>query len=303
MADNLTDRAGLQAAADVRAAGFAVDARPSTQRLLLEGEARLAGCSATARLDAELLLARALGCPRSGLLAWPERTVEPDRAADFRELLVRAASGEPLAYLLGEREFWSLPLVVTSAVLVPRPETELAVERCLALCPERTALRAADLGTGSGAIALALASERPLWQLAATDCSAEALQVARLNGTRLGLERIEFLRGDWFEPLGGRRFELLVSNPPYVAADDPALVVLRHEPRLALTPGRDALQALARLIHGAPSHLQPGGWLVLEHGADQGPAVAQLLRTTGYAHICQHRDLAGHVRVSEGQWP
>ena len=244
--------------------------------------------AASAELDAELLLAHALDLPRARLRSHPETLADPQRLPRYLELIERRAAGEPLAYLTGWREFWSLQLTVSPAVLVPRPETELLVERALAL---RTAPygRVADLGTGSGAVALALASERPHWQITATDIAAEALAVARANAARLGLTGIEFRRGSWYEPLAGERYELLVSNPPYVAADDPALRAdaLAHEPRHALTAGEDALASLRALVRGAPQHLAPGGWL--------------LLVLAGFRSVRSHRDLAAHERVTEGQ--
>jgi release factor glutamine methyltransferase len=267
----------------------------------LRGAAALGACSPAARqLDAELLLAHALALPRARLRSHPEATAGADVARRYRELLERRATGEPLAYLTGEKEFWSLPLRVTAAVLVPRPETELLVERGLAVGPKDRA-RAADLGTGSGAIALALAAERPNWQVLATDVSEAALGIARANARALALERVQFRRGSWFEPLGAERFDLIVSNPPYVAADDPALGALQHEPRLALTPGNDALGALREIIRGAPAHLLPGGWLLLEHGATQGEAVRRELALAGMRYIRSHPDLAGLERATEGQ--
>ncbi len=271
--------------------------------LLRAGEEQLAaaqpGAPLSGQLDSQLLLAHALGVARSELLAHPERGVGRAPAGTFRALLRRRAGGEPLAYLTGWREFWSLPLEVTPAVLIPRPETELLVERALALGPERA--RVADLGTGSGAIALALAHERPAWQVTATDHSGEALQVAQRNAGRLGLARIQWRHGDWFAALGGATFELLVSNPPYVAATDPALAALGFEPRTALTPGDDALACLRALAQGAPGHLERGGWLILEHGATQAAAVRAALVAAGFAHVRSHRDLAGHERCTEGQ--
>ena len=256
-----------------------------------------------ASLEVELLLAHVLAVPRARLKSHPEEPVEPAAAERFLALLGRCAAGEPLAYLTGRREFWSLDLAVTPQVLIPRPETELLVERALALGPPGAA-RIADLGTGSGAIALALARERPRWHILATDASASALAVARANAAALGLSAIEFLAGSWFEPLAAARFDLIVSNPPYVAADDPALSsrALAFEPALALTPpGGDALASLRVLARGAPAHLVPGGWLLLEHGATQGREVRAELVGAGLAHVRSHRDLAGHERMTEGQ--
>ncbi|MGO9802289.1 MAG: peptide chain release factor N(5)-glutamine methyltransferase [Steroidobacteraceae bacterium] len=276
--------------------------------LLERGRERLRAAPGTpaaapaAVLDAEVLLAHTLGVPRAQLRSHPEAPVASAREQRYLELIARRVAGEPLAYLTGRREFWSLDLAVTPAVLIPRPETELLVERALALAVAPEA-RAADLGTGSGAMALALARERPRWRIVATDVSAAALAVARSNATALALERVEFLEGSWFEPLRGRRFNLLLSNPPYVAADDPAFAdpALGYEPRLALTPGRDALSCLRTLSHGAATHLEPGGWLLLEHGATQGEAVRGELVLAGLAHVRSHRDLAGHERMTEGQ--
>jgi release factor glutamine methyltransferase len=275
----------------------------SVASLLADGARTLAGRVDDARLEAQLLLARVLSVPRAQLHSHPEANADAAQAELYRRLLERRAAGEPLAYLTGRREFWSLELAVTPAVLIPRPETELLVERALVLGP-RGAARAADLGTGSGAIALALARERPGWHIVATDVSAPALAVARANATALGATGIEFLTGSWFEPLAGARFDLLVSNPPYVAADDPAFgePALGFEPALALTPpGGDAFAALCTLARGAAAHLLPGGWLLLEHGASQGPQVRAELVAAGFAHVRSHPDLAGHERMTEGR--
>jgi release factor glutamine methyltransferase len=270
--------------------------------LLADGTRTLAG-TANAALEVQLLLAHVLAVPRARLHSHPEASAAAEQAALYQRLLERRAAGEPLAYLTGRREFWSLDLAVTPAVLIPRPETELLVERALALGPPGAAC-AADLGTGSGAIALALARERPGWRIVATDVSLPALAVARANAAALGTTSIEFLAGSWFGPLAGARFDLLVSNPPYVAADDPALAspALAFEPALALTPpGGDALTALRLLARGAAAHLLPGGWLLLEHGAGQGPEVRAELVAAGFAHVRSHRDLAGHERMTEGR--
>ena len=288
----------------------AIQSAPATAaELLAAGAQRLrvlqAGSpQATPELDAELLLAHALGERRVRLRSHPEAIQPPDGARRFLELIERRAAGEPIAYLLGRKDFWTLELHVSPAVLVPRPETELLVERALALHPGPLA-RVADLGTGSGAIALALASERPGWQVTGTDISAEALAVARANAVKLGLERTELIEGDWLECLTGRSFELLLSNPPYVAAHDPALEQppLRREPHRALVAGEEGLADLRRIIRTAPGHLVPGGWLLLEHGASQAAAVAGELVGRGFAQVRSHRDLAGCERMTEGQWP
>ncbi len=266
---------------------------------LVEGLRRLSSV-----LDAEVLLAHVLGCDRTRLRTHPESPVDPDQVQAYGQALERRAGGEPVAYIVGYREFWSLRIAVSPAVLVPRPETELLVERALALRGVEEC-HVADLGTGSGAIALALAHERPAWRIVATDASSAALAVARANAHALGLAGIELVEGDWFAPLAGRTFDLILSNPPYVAPDDPVLgdAPLRFEPRAALTPpGADALSSLRSIVEGAPGHLGPGGWLLLEHGATQAADVASLLVARGFAHVRSHTDLAGRERMTEGHW-
>jgi release factor glutamine methyltransferase len=300
-ADNLAEPAAAGAAAE----------RRGLRQLLQGGIDALRAHEPNAPLAAEVLLAHVLNRPRAALLTQDELPIGAAAAALYRALIARRIDGEPIAYLTGQREFWSLPLNVTPAVLIPRPETELLVERTLALLPISTAaaagaaagaVRVADLGTGSGAIVLALASERPGWLLTATDQSEAALTVARGNAARLNLGPIEFLTGDWLAPLNGRRFEAIVSNPPYIAGGDAALAALRHEPGEALSPGPSGLEALRLLISQAPPHLESGGWLLLEHGADQADAVAAALVAAGYARVRCHRDLAGRDRVTEGRW-
>jgi release factor glutamine methyltransferase len=273
--------------------------------LVAQGTQRLAAgpaAGASPGLDAELLLAHALGTTRTWLRAHGESLVAAAPSARYCALVERRRAGEPLAYIVGEKEFWSLKLAVSPAVLVPRPETELLIEQALALHPGPHA-RVLDLGTGAGAIALALASERPGWEITATDLSPAALQVARANACSLKLKHVELLQGSWYEPVAGRTFELIVSNPPYIAEDDPALLdpALRHEPRLALTPGADALASLRAIIAGAPAHLGRGGWLLLEHGSGQAPPVQRELVVQGLRHVRSHLDLAGHPRVSCAQ--
>ena len=270
---------------------------------LLRAATRRLAAGASARLDAELLLAALRGGGRSRLHARADELVDAALAARYLALVERRAGGEPLAYLTGWRDFWTLTLAVSPAVLVPRPETELLVELALAL-PGSAIAAVADLGTGCGAIALALAAERPDWRIVATDCSGPALDVARANAARLGLGNVEFLQGNWCAPLAGRNFQLIVSNPPYIAADDPALMdpALRHEPAGALSPGSTGLEALVMIAEQARAHLQPGGGLLLEHGADQAAALAGRLEALGYAHVLCHRDLAGRDRVTAARW-
>lgn len=269
--------------------------------LLDKGSTQLSAHSA-ARLECELLLAAVLGVGRSFLFAHPERAVAPEEADAYDALLQRRAGGEPLAYITGQREFWSLPLKVTPAVLIPRPETERLVEAALERIPPGSAMRIADLGTGSGAIALALASERPRCEIHATERSETALAVARENAARLHIRNVDFHRGSWFEPLFGT-FGLIVSNPPYVAAGDPHLEEgdLRFEPKTAQSPGPEGLEAIRQIIGESQSRLEPGGWLLLEHGHDQGAACRALLEEHGFEAIETLTDLQGIERVSLGR--
>ncbi|MDG4555750.1 MAG: peptide chain release factor N(5)-glutamine methyltransferase [Candidatus Competibacter sp.] len=273
--------------------------------MLDQATQRLAATGETPRLEAELLLAAALERPRGYLHAWPERVPEPERTARFVAWLDRRRAGEPIAYLLGRREFWSLELEVTPDTLIPRPETELLVELALERLPAGRPLAIADLGTGSGAVALALAAERPTARVVATDRSPAALAVARRNARRLNLPSVEFREGDWCAPLAGERFELMASNPPYVAAIDACWRRgdLRFEPTEALVAGEDGLDALRLIVAHAPACLRSGGWLLLEHGYDQGEAVPALLRERGFVDVSDHRDVAGLSRTSAGRWP
>jgi len=277
---------------------------PSTiDAALAWGRARLQS-SDNPSLEAQLLLGHALGLARAELMVRGAAALAAGPMAAFAGAVERRAAGEPLAYITGQREFWSLPLQVSPAVLVPRPETELVVERALALLGTAPA-RVADLGTGSGAIALALARERPQWRVTATDRSAAALEIATGNARALAVENVRFLAGDWYGALAGERFELIASNPPYVGETDPVLQgpALRHEPLAALASGASGLEDLATVIAGAGTHLSNAGWLVLEHGAGQAAEVEKLLVAQGFRHVRCHADLAGLARVTEAQCP
>lgn len=256
------------------------------------------------RLDAQLLLAHLLTRPRSWLLAHAEALLAGDQWLLFQSQLARRAGGEPLAYLHGEKEFHGLTLGVNPAVLVPRPDTEVLVDWALELLDgalgKVESPRVADLGTGSGAIALAVKNRRPQASVVATDNSPSALVVAEANALRLGLD-VGFVTGSWWAALPGRRFHLVLSNPPYIAAGDPHLPALRHEPALALTPGGDGLGALQQIIHGAPQHLLVGGWLLLEHGFEQAEAVRRLLHDEGFTDIETRPDLGGRPRCTGAQ--
>ncbi len=257
------------------------------------------------RFDAEALLLHALGRDRAWLFARGEAPVDADAATAFARLVERRARGEPVAYLTGRRGFWTLDLEVTPATLIPRPETELLVEQALARLPQGEPLRVADLGTGSGAVALAIARERPLAAVVATDLYGPTLAVATRNARANGVDNVWFRRGDRFVALGRERFDLIASNPPYIAAGDAHLAQgdLRFEPAPALASGADGLDAIRRLVAGAPAHLVPGGWLLLEHGWDQGEAVRALLEAGGYAGVATVRDLEDRDRVSLGRRP
>jgi len=255
------------------------------------------------RLDAQRLLAHRLRRPRAWLIAHDESLLPPDVEAAWHDDLARLADEVPLAQLLGEQEFHGLTLRIGTDVLVPRADTEAlvgwAIER-LAGHAGHAAPEVIDLGTGSGAIALALAHACPAARLTATDASAAALALAGENAQRLGLA-LDLAAGSWWQAVPGRRFDLVVSNPPYIAADDPHLRALRHEPALALTPGGDGLDAIRAITAGAPQHLRPGGWLLLEHGWDQADAVRELLHAVGLTEVDSRRDLGGRWRCSGGR--
>lgn len=272
--------------------------RPDISQCLLEAHARIDPA------EAALLLLHVIQRPRAWLFAHGDAPVEPAQLAGFRQLVARRAAGEPVAYLVGRRGFWTLDLVVTPDTLIPRPETELLVEQALERLPASAESRVVDLGTGSGAIALAIAAERPRARVVATDRSEAALAVARGNAASHGLdERVAFRHGDWFGALAGERFHLVASNPPYIAEEDPHLALgdLRHEPPSALASGRDGLDAIRTIAAGAPSHLLPGGWLLLEHGFDQGPGVRALLVAAGFVDVSTVRDLEDRDRVTLGR--
>jgi release factor glutamine methyltransferase len=249
-----------------------------------------------AGIDARLLLAAATGFSEASLIASPERTLPPAAEAQFLEFVKRRNSGEPVAYILGRKEFYGLELAVNPAVLIPRPETELLVDLAL----ERKPASIVDIGTGSGAIALALKRHLPAARVVATDASAAALEVARRNAVRYGLD-VELRHGRWFEPLAGERFEAIISNPPYVVVGDPHLAALPYEPRLALLGGTDGLDGFRVLAREALAHLLPGGWLLVEHGEGQHEAVRALLEAAGLETTHSWPDLAGIPRVSGGK--
>ena len=266
--------------------------------LLAEGAPALPG--AEARREAALLLRHVLGVSEAWLIAHADGSIDPSRAAHYHALIERRACGEPMAYLTGTRGFHKLDLHVTPDVLIPRPETELLVDQALQRIPVDADCAVADLGTGSGAIALAIAKARPRVRVVATDASAEALQVARANAACLAIGNVEFRQGDWCDALGDAMFDLIVSNPPYIAEGDRHLREgdLRFEPLAALASGADGLDAIRNIVREARAHLRESGWLMLEHGFEQGPDVRDLLVVHGYIEVFTERDIEDRERVS-----
>jgi len=275
---------------------------PVSIKQLLEQAARRLNTE-SARLDAEVLLGHVLQQPRSHFHAWPEKLLPAENREHFDQLLQRRLKGEPVAYLTGEREFWSLALSVNKDTLIPRPETETLVAQALQRIPADLPRLIADLGTGSGAIALAIARERPHCQIIATDIAEAAIETARHNARQLGIHSIAFHTGDWCEPLTGMQLDMIISNPPYIADADPHLLSgdVRFEPRTALAAGPQGMDELKRIARCAANHLQTGGWLLMEHGYDQGVRVRQLLEGTGFKEVIDYTDDAGQDRVIAGR--
>ncbi len=266
--------------------------------VLVTAARKLAEVSDSERLDAEILLGLSIDMPRSYLFAHPDDILDNAAFDRFDALLQRRLRGEPMAYIVGTREFWSQELLVSPATLIPRPETELLVELALREIPRKAAWNILDLGTGSGAIAVALAGERLLCETCAVDNSRAALGIARENARQLSLGNVTFFEGSWTQPVRGRKFEVIVANPPYVRADDEALAGLRYEPLEALASGQDGLDAIRALVVECADILADGGILLLEHGAEQLDAVASLLASNGWTDIRNHRDFSGHPRVT-----
>ncbi len=274
----------------------------SIEQAVLDATEKLRDVTDAPRLEAELLLARAINMPRSFLFAHPEDELDEASLGRLDDTVNRRIAGEPMAYITGIREFWSMELAVSPATLVPRPETELLVDVALRDIPREVEWQVLDLGTGSGAVALAIGRERPSCYITATDISADALAAARENANRNAIGNVEFLQGDWIEPVAERRFEVIVSNPPYVRDDDEALAKLQAEPMLALKAGDEGLDAIEVLARGCPAIITSGGLLAIEHGADQQDAVAALLKAHGWANIRCYNDYSGLPRVTSANY-
>lgn len=270
---------------------------------LTEAQGVLECISETARLDVEMLLAHVLKQARSHLYAWPEKKLSLDQLNRFNLLLKRRLNHEPLAYLLNCKEFWSLNLYVTEDTLIPRPETELLIEIALRLYKKSESIKVADLGTGSGAIALALGIECANWQVVATDISSSALEIAKYNARQLNLSNIQFFQGHWCDPLRESKFDLMISNPPYIAQLEWEQFQqgLQFEPRHALVSGNDGLDAIRDISHNAFGLLNPGGYLLLEHGYQQDHEVSRLLTSMGYRQVFSFCDQSGHKRATLGK--
>ncbi|NNC77669.1 MAG: peptide chain release factor N(5)-glutamine methyltransferase [Woeseiaceae bacterium] len=255
------------------------------------------------RLDAEILVGRAIDMPRAYLFAHPDDSLDEAAITRLEQSVQRRVNGEPMAYITGFREFWSMELAVSPATLVPRPETEILVDRALQAIPRKAAWRILDLGTGSGAIALAIARERPHCDVVAVDVNSDALDVARLNANELGIANVEFVAGSWTDPVRHQQFDVVVSNPPYVKTDDSALASLHSEPTAALAAGEDGLDAIRVLARDCGALLKPGGLFVLEHGAEQQMEVANLLQNHNWLDVHCHKDFAGLPRVTTARQP
>ena len=276
---------------------------PTFENLLSQSLNTLAPSSSSARLDAEVLLSAAVGCDRAYLVAHSDKLVDRSQLTNFNALLSRRQQGEPVAYILGHKEFWSLPIKTTSNTLIPRPETEHLVEQALARLPIDSDAMVFDLGTGSGAVAIAIAAERPGTRIIAVDICAKALAVAEDNARTLALLNISFRQGNWYAPLADLRADLIVSNPPYVRDDDPHLDKgdIAHEPALALRGGKTGMDEIEKIARGGKHHLQAKGSLIMEHGFDQGTAVRACLQGQDYLNIVTTKDYSGLDRITQCQ--
>lgn len=270
--------------------------------LLSSASKQLYSISDSPRLDAQVLLAQCLSKSRTWLATWPDKIISSTQAEQFSHLLERRLNGEPIAHITGHREFWSLDILVNKHTLIPRPDTELLIEQVLLNTPLDSCIQLLDLGTGSGAIALALASERPKWQIIASDQSSAALQMAKKNAQQLNLTNIQFYQGSWFGPIKQLKFDIIACNPPYIPSDDPHLSQgdVRFEPLSALASGRDGLDDIRLIVDQARQHLKPNGRLIIEHGYDQKEQLMHIFKNSCYKNITQHLDLSGNPRLTSG---
>lgn len=274
----------------------------SIKQSLINATQLLEASSPSARIDAESLLCHLLKCNTAHLAAWPEQSLDAKHVQQFNTLLEKRKAGTPVAYLTGNKEFWSLPFNVTPATLIPRPETETLVEFVLNKFSSQKKLSLLDLGTGCGTIAIALANEKPEWVITATDISDEALTIAKKNAKQLNIKNIEFIRSSWFEKLKNKTFDVIVSNPPYIANNDTHLTMgdVRFEPEHALKAGKQGMDSIQAITAEAKNHLCTGGWLVFEHGYNQKESCYTCLQDAGFNNIEQKNDLSGQPRISAG---
>ncbi|MDH3343330.1 MAG: peptide chain release factor N(5)-glutamine methyltransferase [Gammaproteobacteria bacterium] len=277
---------------------------PSIAQAIKEATQTLAETSDSARLDAEVLLCHVLNCTATHLIAWPEKQLDIEQTQTFHQLIEQRHAGTPVAYLTGSREFWSLNFKVTPATLIPRPETETLVEFVLDKFSAQKNLKMVDLGTGSGAIAIAIASERPDWEIIASDISKEALSIATENARIHQISNIQFIESNWFEQLDQQRFDLIISNPPYIAEKDQHLSQgdVRFEPPGALSSGKTGMDDIKHITAQSKKHLNPNGWLAFEHGYDQNQPVSDCFNHYAFQEVTQLTDLSGQARISAGKY-
>ena len=273
------------------------------QAALLLDTSSSASSDNDSRLDAQILLKHVLQCNSAHIIAWPEKVLEEEQQERFLQLIKQRAQGIPVAHLTGSREFWSLEFDIDDSTLIPRPETETLVEFILASFGDRKNLHLLDLGTGTGAIAIAIAKEKPRWEIAGCDISAAAIKLARRNSEKHGISNIEFVESNWFDRLLNGRFDIIVSNPPYIADQDPHLHLgdVRFEPRSALVSGKTGMDDIEHLCQHAKQHLKDAGWLVIEHGYDQQKQVYDCFEANAFIEIETRRDLSGHIRMTAGR--
>lgn len=277
---------------------------PSIAQAIKQASQSLTETSDSARLDVEVILCHVLNCAATHLLAWPEKILEQEQTLLFNQLIEQRRTGTPVAYITGSKEFWSLDFKVTPATLIPRPDTETLVEFVLNMFSDKKNLRLIDLGTGSGAIAIAIASERPNWEIIATDISVEALAIAGDNARRHKIKNIRFIESNWFERLEQQRFDLIISNPPYIAEHDEHLSQgdVRFEPLSALTSGETGMDDIQHITAQSKKHLNSNGWLAFEHGYDQKQAVSDCFNHYAFQEITQLTDLSGQARISASKY-